>query len=195
VIIQSDYPGRGELLPYYYYIRHKFFDNAVIIHDSVFFHKRISFQKLQGIKVLPLWFFHSDSENIKNTLKISSCLRNYQSLHNKMLNENVIKMSSDKWSGCFGVQTYINHHFLLAIEHKYKISNMISHVLCRADRCCLERIMGCIFSSECPALMNRKSLLGDIMTYQKWGMSFDKYLKDLKEKKKIKAVVKVWSGR
>jgi hypothetical protein len=26
-------------------------------------------------------------------------------------------------------------------------------------------------------------------------MSFDKYLKDLKEKKKIKAVVKVWSGR
>jgi len=195
MIIQSDYPGRGELLPYYYYIRDKFFDNAVIIHDSVFFHKRINFQKLQGVKVLPLWFFHSDSENIKNTLKISSCLRNYQTLHNKMTNENVIKMQSDKWSGCFGVQTYINHNFLLAIENKYEISNMISHVLCRADRCCLERIMGCIFSSECPALMNRKSLFGDIMTYQKWGETFDKYLNNLKQKKKIKTVVKVWSGR
>ena len=37
-IIQSEFPGRGELLPYYYYIKNKFFDNAVIIHDSIFFH-------------------------------------------------------------------------------------------------------------------------------------------------------------
>ena len=39
-IIQSEYPGRGELLPYYYFLKNKFFENAVIIHDSVFFHKR-----------------------------------------------------------------------------------------------------------------------------------------------------------
>ena len=25
-VIQSEYPGRGELLPYYYYIKNKFFD-------------------------------------------------------------------------------------------------------------------------------------------------------------------------
>ena len=34
-IIQSEYPGRGELLPYVYYIRHKWFENAVIIHESL----------------------------------------------------------------------------------------------------------------------------------------------------------------
>jgi len=60
-IIQSEFPGRGELLPYYYFIKHKFFENAIIIHDSVFIHKRINFNKLNGTKVLPLWYFNSDN--------------------------------------------------------------------------------------------------------------------------------------
>jgi hypothetical protein len=40
-IIQSEYPKRGELLPFIYYLKYKWFDNAVIIHDSTFIHKRI----------------------------------------------------------------------------------------------------------------------------------------------------------
>jgi len=35
-VINSEYPGRGELLPYYYYLHNKLFETAVIIHDSVF---------------------------------------------------------------------------------------------------------------------------------------------------------------
>ena len=42
---QSEYPGRGELLPYTYFLKNHYFDNAVIIHDSVFFHKRVNFEK------------------------------------------------------------------------------------------------------------------------------------------------------
>ena len=38
-IINSEYPKRGELLPYYYYLHNKLFDVAVIIHDSVFINK------------------------------------------------------------------------------------------------------------------------------------------------------------
>ena len=45
-IIQSEFNGRGELLPYYYYLKNKFFDHAVILHDSVFFHRRVHFEKL-----------------------------------------------------------------------------------------------------------------------------------------------------
>ena len=44
--IQSEFKGRGELLAYYYYIKNKFFENAVIVHDSVFFHKRVNFERL-----------------------------------------------------------------------------------------------------------------------------------------------------
>ena len=42
-IINSEFPKRGELLPYYYYLNNKLFDIAVIIHDSVFITKKIDF--------------------------------------------------------------------------------------------------------------------------------------------------------
>ena len=45
-IINSEFKGRGELLPYYYYFKNKFFENAIIIHDSIFFHKRINFESI-----------------------------------------------------------------------------------------------------------------------------------------------------
>ena len=75
-IIQSEFHGRGELLPYYYFLKYKFFQNAIIIHDSVFFHMRINFEKFNGINVMPLWFFNSDKENVENTKRISSYLNN-----------------------------------------------------------------------------------------------------------------------
>jgi hypothetical protein len=123
-IIQSEFPGRGELLPYYYYMKNKYFENAVILHDSVFIHKRISFEKLNGIHVLPLWHFNSDKENINNSRKIISVLNNKFILNEKMQNEIKLGMPDDKWYGCFGVQSYINYSFLLNIENKYKITNI-----------------------------------------------------------------------
>ena len=80
-IIQSEFPGRGELLPYYYYIKHKFFDNAVILHDSVFIHKRVNFEKLIGIRVMPIWHFVQDNENLNNTLRIATNLKNSFNVH------------------------------------------------------------------------------------------------------------------
>ena len=46
-VITSEFPGRGELLPSYDFYNRRFFDNAVIIHDSVFFHERINFEKIK----------------------------------------------------------------------------------------------------------------------------------------------------
>lgn len=194
-IIQSEFPHRGELLPYYYFLKYKFFKNAVIIHDSVFFHKRIPFEKLHKFSVLPLWKFGPDNENIENTKRIVKYLKNNQSLHHKLKNETVIGMPNDKWYGCFGVQSYINLVFLEKIEQKYGITNLIHAVHNRPDRCCLERILGCIFFTEYPNILKYKSLLGDIMTYQTWGYSYDNYMSDLKKGIIPKGIVKVWTGR
>lgn len=73
-IIQSEYPGRGELLPFVYYLRHKWFENAVIIHDSLFFHKRIPFESFK-LPVLPLWHAKYDNEYTPNLLRIASYLK------------------------------------------------------------------------------------------------------------------------
>jgi hypothetical protein len=198
--IQSEFPKRGELLPYYYYLKRKFFENAVILHDSVFLHKRINFEKLKGTNVLPLWHFNADNENMDNSKRIIHNLKNRFELENNIANTNnhiIMKMPhSTNWSGCFGVQSYINLKFLERIQNKYNITNLIKTVNCRADRCCLERIFGCIFSTESP-IPNKapKSLFGDITKYQTWGYTYDTYLEDMQKKTIPKIVIKVWTGR
>jgi hypothetical protein len=197
-IIQSQFPQRGELLPYYYFLKHQFFSNAVIIHDSVFFHRRINFESFvkDGTRALPLWFFHSDAENIANTLRIVRHLQNYPALQNKLTMESsLLGLPMNKWNGCFGVQAYINLHFLKQIDAKYNISNLLPAVHSRPDRCCLERIFGCIFCTENPKTLHQKSLFGNIMTYCKWGYTYDEYMSDFKRGKIPKMVVKVWTGR
>ena len=162
---------------------------------AFFFHKRIAFEKLYGINVLPLWFFHSDKENVDNTKRIVRHLKNNFSIDDKISkNLNILGMNNDKWYGCFGVQSYINLTFLQNIENKYGITKLIPSVTCRSDRCCLERIFGVIFSLESKSL-NRKSLFGNIMEYQKWGYSYDDYMNDLKNGHIPKSTVKIWTGR
>jgi hypothetical protein len=198
-IIQSEFPGRGELLPYYYFIKNKFFENAIIIHDSVFFHKRINFEALNGTSVLPLWYFDADNENESNTIKLIENLKNKTIIQDK-LKYNVINtfsiMSDKRWSGCFGCQSYINHNFLLHIENKYNISSLTQVVLNRTDRCGLERIMGSIFCTEYPKTNTSKSIFGHILKYPFSGKySYDMYNTDLKKGTTIKPVVKIWTGR
>jgi hypothetical protein len=194
-IVQSEFPGRGEILPYYYYIKNNYFDNAIIIHDSVFFHKRINFEILKNMKVIPLWFFYSDKENVENTIRIASVLKNNYPLLQNLKNDTITMMPRQKWYGCFGIQCYINRNFLLELEKKYSITNLISQVTCRLDRCSVERIIGCIFFAENINISQKKSLFGDIMKYQTWGYSFDTYMEHFKKGTIKRPIVKVWTGR
>jgi hypothetical protein len=196
-VIQSEFPGRGELLPYYYYIKNKFFDNAVIIHDSVFFHTKINFEKLEHFNVMPLWHFDKDKENSDNTIRIASNLRNFYVIKDKLASIEVrLKiLKEDNWYGCFGCQSFINHNFLMGIENKYGLTNLIRAVKCRKDRCCLERIMGCIFFTDNSKIAYQKSLFGKIQNYLKWGYTFNEYQDSLKKGTILKPVIKVWTGR
>lgn len=196
-IVQSEFHGSGEILPYYYFLKNKYFENAVILHDSVFFHKRINFEKLNNFNILPLWHFNPDKENLINSLRIIKSLKNFDIIQNKIsLNNDMIVIPQNKWYGCFGLQSYINHNFLLQINNKYNIENLVKIVKNRADRCCSERILGTIFFTESQNLFKTKSVFGDIMTYQKWGdYTFEKYITNLKKGIIPKHVVKVWTGR
>jgi len=195
-VIQSEFHGRGELLPYYYFYKNKFFDNAIILHDSVFIHKKLLFEKLIGLRVLPIWNFNADSDNLSNTYRISRCLTNSYELHKQLNTEkHVLGMFKTKWVGCFGVQSFINHDFLVHLQNKYKLFNMLNHVKCRQDRCCLERILGCIFSLEAPRVFILKSMFGNIFSYQKWGYTFEQYQNDRSQFQLPKPVIKIWTGR
>lgn len=202
-VVQSEFKGRGELLPFYYLLKHKFFPNAVILHDSVFFRTRVYFEKLDGVQVLPLWHFHADRENVNNTMRIVHQLApstRHALIHSLGMNPSAMmgmSLEHNKWRGCFGVQCYISLSFLEHLERKYGITRLVRAVFTRADRCCLERIFGCMFCMESPALAKQKSLLGNIMVYERWrwGYTFDEYIEDQKNKKVRMPVVKVWTGR
>jgi hypothetical protein len=202
-IIQSEYHGRGELLPYIYYLKYKWFPNAVIIHDSVFIHKRIRFDKLH-INVLPLWHHKYDHENQHNIVRIASALTN-----NRKLLYNISKtqrndinlklrsiLSKEESNLCFGCQCYIKLSFLEKLQQKYNITNLVNMVHNRTDRCSLERVLGLIFCDECPYLKRIGSLFGDIMLKPKaFHYNYDEYESDLIHKKKMVSMVKVWTGR
>jgi hypothetical protein len=105
-------------------------------------------------------------------------------------------LKKDKWSGCFGCQSYINHEFLSKIENKYKIFNLLHVIKNRNDRCCLERILGTILFTEQKFLFQTPSLLGNIWKCGIWNLSYEKYLYDLEKNKSVPlAVMKVWTGR
>jgi len=199
IIIKSEYPGRGELLPYVYFLRYgkDWFKNAVIIHDSIFFHNHVLFETLT-YPVIPLWHHTYDKENVTNLVRIASYLKNNQLILKKIHNIEltILGMNKDKPILCFGCQSYINHTFLQSLEEKYKITNMVNAVHNRTDRCGLERILGIIFSEEFINIVNKKSLFGDIMMKPNaFNYTYDNYLKDIKEHKPVSTVVKVWTGR
>lgn len=197
--IQSEFPGRGELLPYYYFYKHHFFENAIIIHDSVFFQKRIRFENIK-LPVLPLWHFdYEKKENITNSIRLVSVLKNKNNIINKFYEvDNVLIWNNNNWMGCFGCQSYISHNFLTTLNENYNLFSLLYVVKNRADRCCLERIFGILFCMNCPELINKKiySLLGSILNYMKWQYSYDDYCNDKLNKKIINVpLLKIWTGR
>jgi hypothetical protein len=200
--ITSEFPGRGELLPYYYFYKRHFFEKAVIIHDSVFIQKKIMFDKIT-YPVIPFWHFEKcRNENIDNSIRIIQPLKNTTDIHSSLLFRDEIMETmrgNVKWFGCFGVQSVIDYSFLCQLQKKYDLFQMLHTVRCRKDRCCLERIMGYLFCIEYPALLKKPSLWGPIFTYMKWGYSFEEYKSNRYHSHRYSIsklpMVKVWTGR
>jgi hypothetical protein len=200
-VIQSEYPKRGELLPYIYYLKYKWFPSAVIIHDSLFIHQKIPFERLK-LPVLPLWHHTYDNENVNNLIRISSALSNNRVLKKKIIQTNdiidnfLITSNVNKFNICFGGQCYIQLSFLELLQKKYNITNLVNVVHNRTDRCSLERILGLLFHEEFPSLIRIRSMFGDILNQPRsFNYTYDDYINDLQKKRIIRNVVKVWSGR
>lgn len=175
-IIRSEYPGRGELLPYYYYLRNKLFDQAVIIHDSVFINSKIDLN-IDRYKII--WHFKHHWDQPSDEIRLLKTMNNSKellSLHSK----------KNKWVGCFGGMSIISHDYLKKINDRYDISKLLPHIKTRYNRKSFERVIGCLLQIN----FVRESLLGDICRYCDMRMRFHhiKYLTKL-------PIIKVWTGR
>jgi hypothetical protein len=202
-IIQSEYPKRGELLPFVYFLKYKWFPKAVIIHDGLFIHEHIPFEIL-NLPVLPLWHHPYDHENLNNILRIASHLKNNVPLKQRLQKGKELlqgfraKLPSvpPSFNLCFGGQCFIQLSFLESLEQKYALTNMLGPIQCRKDRCALERILGVLFHAEFPELIQHKSLFGGIMEhYRSFKYTYDDYMRDYQSQIIRQPVIKVWTGR
>ena len=177
-IIYSEFPGRGELLPYYYYLKHKLFDIAVIIHDSVFMNYTFDFSGINKYKFL--WEF-----NELHKYNIDDIHLIFSKFNDKSLRQ--LFDTPTEWKGCFGGMCIINHDYLVQIDRKYKINTLLDYVLTRNNRCSFERIIGVLLYSD---FKQPTTLLGYIHQYCRWGITFKE-----KEQYNHLPIIKVWSGR
>lgn len=185
LIIQSEFKGRGELLPYYYYLQNKLFDYAVVLHDSVFIQKYIDFKCENNF----LWTFHHVFNVGIDRDKL------VKHLHNQ---EYIIQLydKPNLWNGCFGSMCIISHDFLIDINNTFNFTNLINVITDRASRMIFERVWAVLFTL-CNQKNNQKttSLFGDIHAYCTWGQTYDMYLSKKKDNQITLPVEKVWTGR
>jgi len=178
-VINSEYPGRGELLPYYYYAKNKWFESALIIHDSVFVKQPIHGQII-NYKII--WNFDHHWDQPDDEIRIINSLSNNQELLQFHGNKN-------DWKGCFGGMTMIQHDFLKHLDNKYNFTNMLNVIHDRHNRMSFERVIACILQME---YKHDVFLLGSIHHYCPWGYSYDKY----KTQPCLNLpLIKVWTGR
>jgi len=188
-VIQSEFPGRAELLPYYYFLKYNWFDTAVTLHDSVFIQKPIKFNKENRF----LWHFdtHQHDNDYDETRMIKQ-LTNHKG---------VLEFYYHKgnWSGCFGVMSVISYHALNIINCKYNFFKLLEIITCRKDRMCLERIFAAILSYEYGLNKNTCSYFGTIHAYCSWGYkeeyTYENYQNDKKNPGYRYPIIKLWSGR
>jgi hypothetical protein len=182
-VIRSEYPKRGEILPYYYYLENRLFNTAFIIHDSVFINSYLD-TEITDYRFL-LEFKCETREYEKEELEMINVLNNKDVLLN-------VYKKRHLWKGCFGVMTIISYDFLKEIDTKYNIFSLFPLIKTRRARICFEIVFACILQS----CSQNKSLLGDIKYYCKWGIKFNEFKKDIFNLDKIKLpLIKVWTGR
>ena len=186
IIVESEFPGRGELLPYYYYSRNKWFDTAVILHDSVFIQKHIDF--VAGLdSYRHIWDFEHTWDNQIDDITSLLQLSNMKDLVQLYVNK-------DSWHGCFGCMSIITHTCIETIDAKYQLCNLLDFTTTREYRCAFERVIACMLRSS--SVYPRRSLLGNIHKYCQWhGMTFAEYMANKETKPSGLPIVKIWTGR
>ena len=189
IIIQSEYKKRGELLPYIYFLQYKWFDKAVILHDSVFIQKYIPFEYFENQS---LWYFQNSVSRLhkEETKFIQKCKNSHKLL--KIYNEN-------KWKGCFGGMTIIHYSVVLEINEKFHIfSTLLKYIKTRQDRMYFERILGVVlyYYHKKSNNTDNNSVFGNIQTYCEWGYTYQMYIDDKIDKKIPELpLIKCWTGR
>lgn len=186
-ILASEFKGRGECLPYYYFHKWKPFPVAIILHDSVFLKKELQVNLSMPCQFL--WHFEHTWDQIDDETKMINAFED------SVLT--AFYKDKRRWKGCFGGMTMIHGSFLDNICRAHPLTKLLPLIQARYNRCSFERVIGCLLMYHMHNVnmlpnVRTLSLLGDIHKYCRWGITFQELVEGSDENL---ALVKVWSGR
>jgi hypothetical protein len=193
-VIKSEFNGAGEILPYYYFLKYKWADRMVFLHDSMFLNRRFRDSELEG-QIRFHWHFNSIDEihNFTKIINLISFLKN-----NRELQAYVSDIDA-KWYGCFGVASICSLDTLQYIEQEYNVfTSLVLSIKTRSDRESFERIFGIILYYEGIFTNDKCSNFGNIMKYPyafEANNNFEGAANVLRDKGYDTAIIKVWRGR
>lgn len=185
VIYDMEHKGVAELLPYYYFHTLHPFDEAVIIHDSVFLQHPLSFTLQPDEPVRFLWSIphYWDDEIFPLIDRLLQSSPQYTDLIAFYHKKNM-------WRGGFGVMSIIRWDFIDLLHRTHHLFDiLLPKIEKRDDRSALERVLPLLAQYHYPDCMFQ---LGDIFHYSKFGLT---YHESRAPEFRRYPLLKVWSGR
>lgn len=193
-VISSEFPGAGEILPYYYFLQHQWADNMIFIHDSMFLHRPFTDAELQHDVVFHWYFTTNGFDDTRKITNYLSLLQNHQDV------VDFYKQPTSVWKGCSGGATIISYDIVALLETKYNIFTVLTIAIkIRKDREAFERVMGIVLYAE--GLVDDKSCsnFGDILKYpgafESENNNSETASHIVQQRGYNTAIVKVWRGR
>ena len=193
-IIKSEFNGAGEILPYYYFLKYKWADRMVFLHDSMFINRPFRDSELDG-DIKFHWYFTGDNKgDFRKITNYLSMLTNNTELQAFATDPESI------WYGCFGATSICDLATIQYLEEEYKIfSNLVLSIRTRKDRETFERVFGIVLYYEGIFKDVNCSNYGNILKYpgafESENNNAETAAHILRQRGYDTAILKVWRGR
>lgn len=193
-VIKSEWKGAGEILPYYYFLKNKWADCMIFLHDSMFLHRPFQPSELEGSIRFHWHFDHADVRNDRKISTFLSLLSQSKDVIAEISNPEFI------WKGCFGGTSIINLDVVEQLEEKYEFfSKLITAIRTRNDRETFERVLGIMVYYENLMSASPHSNFGSILAYPKAFESQNNNIETaahiISQANYNTSILKVWRGR
>lgn len=175
-IVASEFPGRGEFLPYYYLLTYRWFQRAVFVHDSVFVNVPLGLESAP-VRCAPLWDFSHEWNCPTDEVHALCALKDPEPLL-------ALYAQQHLWMGCFGAMCVVDLDFVEEIDSKHDLRRLLGVIVSRDQRCAFERVWAVLIQLHGAA----SSVYGHIHKYTQWGADFEHMDMSV-------PLTKVWSGR
>jgi hypothetical protein len=194
-VIKSEFNGAGEILPYYYFLKYKWADKMIFLHDSMFINRPFRDTEIEA-DIKFHWYF-----NIAGQIHDFRKINNFLSILKNNIELQAFASDTDtKWYGCFGGATICSIDIIQYLEDEYNIfNNLTLYIKNRKDRETFERVLGLVLYYEGILKDEACSNFGNIMSYpyafDSNNTNYETASVVLRQKGYDSAIIKVWRGR